>query len=97
VTDHLFKELPESPVWICRHVIDGARLDWVHHVPEELYVWQLTCKDTYDLSDMVEITLAEASRLFLEIIELADVPQDMEVSFKKGITSGKWYDFHPKK
>jgi hypothetical protein len=89
-----FKENPEALIVICKHLQGGAKLHWVHHVPKEEHVWQLTCAEEHQSSDMNKITLAEASKLFPEIIELADVPEDMSVSFKRGINSGKWYDFH---
>lgn len=97
MTNHSFQESDNTLVSICRHLMNGSNLHWVHHLPEEPCVWNLMCKDEHQRSDMVQITLSEASRLFPEIKELVDVPQNMEVSFKKGITSGKWYDFHPSK
>ncbi len=97
MTDHPFQESPDALVSICRHLVNESSLHWVHHLPAEPCVWNLMCTDEHQRSDIVQITLAEAYRLFPEIKELADVPQNMEVSFKKGKTSGKWYDFHPGK
>ncbi|OUS00608.1 hypothetical protein A9Q81_10275 [Gammaproteobacteria bacterium 42_54_T18] len=92
--DNPFEESPDTLVSVCLHLMGGSSLHWVHHLPEESCVWNFMCIDEHQRSDMVEITLARASQLFPEIKELAEVPQSMDVSFKKGKTSGKWYDFH---
>ena len=52
------------------------------------------CVEEHELSDMVQMTLGEALKLFPEIGELGDIPKNMDVSFKKGKNSGTWYDFH---
>ena len=89
-----FLESPESVVLVCSHLKDGAELHWVHHLPNEQYVWNFMCVEEHELSDMVQMTLGEALKLFPEIGELGDIPKNMDVSFKKGKNSGKWYDFH---
>ncbi len=89
-----FQENPESLVSVCNHVLNGCSLHWVHHLPEEKYLWHLMCIGEHKTSDMVQITLEEACRLFPEFQELGDVPPTMDVSFKRGKNSGKWYDFH---
>ncbi len=97
MVDHPFQEKPETIVLVCCHLMNGSSLHWVHHLPDEQCVWNLMCAEEHKQSDMVEKTLAEAYRLFPEIKELSDVPKNMDVSFKKGKTSGKWYDFHRSK
>jgi hypothetical protein len=94
VKKYSFKEKPETAILICSHLMKGADLHWVHHLPGEQFQWNLMCVEEHTLSDMVETTLLEAHNLFPEIGELADVPEDMHVSFKKGKNSGRWYDFH---
>jgi len=92
--DYNFQESPDTIVLICSHLKNGSELHWVHHLPNEKNVWNFMCTEEHKLSDMIQIKLLEACELFPEIKELADVPQSMDVSFKKGKNSGKWYDFH---
>jgi hypothetical protein len=96
MTDHPFQESPGTLVSVCHHLLNGSNLCWVYHLPGNVpCVWNLLCAGEHqNKSDLAQLTLAEASRLFPEIKELASVPQDMKVMFKKGNTSGKWYDFH---
>ncbi|WP_148212496.1 hypothetical protein [Hahella chejuensis] len=97
MNDYPLKENADEGVLVCCHLMDGAELHWVHHLPEEQCVWAFMCAKEHERSDMVQKTLEEACRLFPEIGELADVPHDMDVSFKKGKNSGKWYDFYRSK
>lgn len=89
-----FKESPKTLVSICKHLLDGSPLHWVHHLPAEKDVWHLMCIEQHETTDMKKITLEEALGLFPEFNELSDIPQEMDVSFKRGKNSGKWYDFH---
>ena len=92
--DNPFKEYSDTPVSVCRHLLDGAALFRVYHLPEEKCVWHLVCESNHQTSDRVQITLAKAYELFPEIGELAGVPKNMKVMLQKGKNSGKWYDFH---
>jgi hypothetical protein len=92
--DFPFRESPDTLVVICSHLSKGADLHWVHHVPGEEFIWQFMCNSEHERSNMMEKTLMEAYQRFPEIGELANTPPNMDVSFKKGKNSGKWYDFH---
>ena len=89
-----FKEDPDRIVSICTQLIEGSELHWVHYLPEEKFVWLFMCNLEHERSDMIETPLGEVYKLFPEIKDLADIPEDMDVSFKKAKNSGKWYDFH---
>ena len=92
--DFPFKENPDTPALVSSHLLNGDDLHWVHHVPGEDYIWQLMPVSEQTREDMIETTLMKAYQQFPEIGELADTPPNMNVSFKKGKNSGKWYDFH---
>ncbi|SCW84383.1 hypothetical protein SAMN04487970_106524 [Paenibacillus tianmuensis] len=94
IDNNPFKEHLDAPVLICQHLLDGADLFRVYHLPNEECNWQMICMDNHEKSDMVVTTLAKAYELYPEIGELLDVPDDMTVMFQKGKNSGKWYDFH---
>jgi len=89
-----FQESPETVILVCSHLKTGAMLHWVHHLPDEPCIWHLMCAEDHQPSDMNQITLGEALKLFPEIEGLGEVPKNMDVSFKKGRHSGRWFDFH---
>ena len=96
--DHPFQEPADSLISVCSHLLDGAALRWVHHLPDEPGVWFLTCDDKlHEQSHITQITLEDASRMFPEIKELANIPRDKTVWFMRGYTSGNWVDFLPSK
>ena len=88
------KKRSEETVLICRHLLGGDQLHWVHHFPNEENTWSLMCGVEHQRSEMEEKSIVEVTKLFPEVNELMETPRDMDVSFKKGINSGKWYDFH---
>lgn len=89
-----FQEAPNTPVFVCQHILNGASLFRVYHLPKEKTVWHMLCKEHHIEADQRESTLQAMLEICPEIAELSDMPQDTKVMLQRGVDSGKWYDFH---
>lgn len=89
-----FADGPDTPVLLCRHLLEGAPLFRVYHLPGEDPKWHLLCRESeHFLAEGVRSTLGETLRRFPEIAELAGIPADQRLMLQRGQVSGHWIDF----
>lgn len=85
----------QTPARCCKHLLNNAEQPFrVYHISNAAFVWQVICASSHEETDMQETTWEKLLEQFPQLVELKDIPAEMNVMMQRGKNSGKWYDFH---
>lgn len=82
------------PALCCKHLLNSASPFRVYHLSDSPFTWQVICSAEHKETDWRETTWRALTEQFPELIELNNIPAEMNVMMQRGVDSGKWYDFH---